>query len=217
MLAEDGITIASYMVGMDGAGGALSMRTLSKWAVTAQDRFVESMTAIKSEPAPAPPRRPASAPSPDHLTAAQTVQSPRRTAQSAVPAIPKPVETLPAPAQENTVAALPSLPSLPSPPPPQGYAMPVQLSASPASARRVEQMGAAEVSAKLRQRHPGDWNVAALSSCAYGCRWPPGYAASILGSTLRAWRRARSTGARCSTSSRCLAACCWSDSWLFRC
>ena len=53
MLAEDGITVASYMAGTDDTGASLCPRKVSKWAAAAQDRFAGTILKTQFETAPA--------------------------------------------------------------------------------------------------------------------------------------------------------------------
>ena len=182
MLAEDGITVASYMVAMNGAGSALGLQQLRKWAVAAQNRFVDRMhaqagpRAVKLEPVPAVPQ-PASAPASGELG----LERPSTVARHTEPTAQEPVELPPMPTQENTLEAVTSS---------------VELDAAPPAFTRAEQMGASEVS-RIAFHRAADGGC--LSSVR---RLPPGCGASTSGSTQRPWRRMRSMGARCSTSSR---------------
>ena len=191
MLAEDGITVASYMVAMNGAGSALGLQQLRKWAVAAQNRFVDRMhaqagpRAVKLEPVPAVPQ-PASAPASGELG----LERPSTVARHTEPTAQEPVELPPMPTQENTLEAPRS------PPRHQAATSSAELDAAPPAFTRAEQMGASEVS-RIAFHRASDGGC--LSSVR---RLPPGCGASTSGSTRRSWWRTRSTGTRCWTSSR---------------
>jgi len=141
MLAEDGITIPSYMAGTDDTGASLCPQQIEKWAVAAQNRFVDTMSAqaepmaIRVEPAPAVPQ-PALAPVSGELGLEQRGKVARHTE----PATQEPVKLPPMPTQETTLEA--------PQPPPRHYAATesAELDAAPPAFTRVEQMGASEVS-----------------------------------------------------------------------
>ena len=132
MLAEDGITVESYMANEYSRGGLLSEGMVSKWAVAAQEWFVgriyvnaqaESM-AIKIELSPSL-LQPASAPERDQLLGVQPSnvgQHPRLTS------VQNTVVEPPAPTRENAVE-VPQLPPqhLPSPVPLSPFLVPPQL------------------------------------------------------------------------------------------
>ena len=191
MLAEDGITIPSYMAGTDDTGVSLCPQQLEKWAVAAQNRFVDTMNAqagpraVKLELVPVVPQT-ALAPVSGELS----LEQPGKVARHTEPTAQEPVELPPMPTQENTLEA-PRSPSRH-----QAATSSAELDAAPPASTRAEQMGASEVS-RIAFHRASDGGC--LSSVR---RLPPGCGASTSGSTQRPWRRMKSMGARCSTSSR---------------
>ena len=191
MLAEDGITIPSYMAGTDNTGASLCPQQIEKWAVAAQNRFVDTMNAqaglmaIHFEPARAV-LQPALAPVSGELGLGQ----PSTVARHTEPTAQEPVELPPMPTQENTLEAPRS------PPRHQAATSSAELDAAPPAFTRAEQMGASEVS-RIAFHRASDGGC--LSSVH---RLPPGCEASTSGSMRRSWWRTRSMGTRCWTSSR---------------
>jgi hypothetical protein len=141
MLAEDGITVTSYMVAMNGAGSALGLQQLRKWVVAAQNRFVDRIyaqagpRAVKLEPVPAVPQ-PASAPASGKLGLEQPGKVARHTESTAQ----EPVKLPPMPTQENTLEAPRS------PPRPQAATSSAELDAAPPAFTRAKQTGVSQVS-----------------------------------------------------------------------
>ena len=141
MLAEDGITIPSYMAGTDDMGASLCPQQIEKWAVAAQNRFMESMNAqagpmtIHVEPAPAV-LQPVFALVSGKLVAGQ----PGKVARPMDLANQEPVDLPSMPTQEHTL----EVPQ--SPPRHQGVTASAELDAAPPAFTRPEQMGASEVS-----------------------------------------------------------------------
>ena len=158
MLAEDGITVASYMAGTDDTGTSLCPRKVSKWAAAAQDRFMDTILAPTTAPpaaepteahfetAPAllpsavPERKPAPAPVPGPLGAAQPAEpAPKLTTQR--PAEP----LLPQPTQMEPPEVLPSSHE------------PVVVDASLPLSLRPDQMSASEVSVLAKCLSTPEW------------------------------------------------------------
>ena len=112
MLAEDGITVASYMAGTDYTGASLCPRKVSKWAAAAQDRFAGTIPAPTAVPPAAEPtetqfeaapelllsavpqRKPAPRPVPGPLGAAQPAEPAPKlaTQRPAEPLLPQPTQ-----------------------------------------------------------------------------------------------------------------------------
>jgi hypothetical protein len=158
MLAEDGITVASYMAGMDDTGASLCSRKVSKWAAAAQDRFTDTihaptaappaagLTETQFETAPAllpsavPERKPAPAPVPGPLGAAQPAEPAPKLATQ------RPAEPL---LPQSTQVELPEvLPSLQEP---------AVVNVSPPPDLQLEQMSASEVSVLATRLGTPEW------------------------------------------------------------
>ena len=158
MLAEDGITVASYMAGTDDTGASLCSRKVSKWAAAAQDRFTDTihaptaappaagLTETQFETAPAllpsavPQRKPAPRPVPGPLGAAQPAEpAPKLATQRPVK------QLLPQPTQMEPPEVLPLLQE------------PVVVDTSPALSLRPDQMSASEVSVLATRLGTPEW------------------------------------------------------------
>jgi hypothetical protein len=145
MLAEDGITIPSYTAGTEDTGASLCPQHIEKWAMAAQNRFMDTMNApaepiaIHVESIPVVLRT-ASAPACGKLG----LEQPGIVARHTEPATQDSVDLPPMPTQENTL----EVPQLP--PRYQVATASAELDAAPPAFswtfNRAEQMGASAVS-----------------------------------------------------------------------